>query len=107
MRRQTIKERVAPALVALLEPGDQLVAGFEAQTGISPNWEALWARAWIVPGIVGAWHLWFRATAAPSVKAGFFLFGLPAIAAAGFLGLGLRSKHLFFVVSERFLICYE
>lgn len=61
MRRQTIQRRLEPALTTLLEPGGQIVAGFDAQTGISPNWRRLGGYVPLVSAVVyGLWHLTSR-----------------------------------------------
>jgi hypothetical protein len=107
MRRQTIKERMDPALTALLEPGDRIVAGFEAQTGASPNWNGIWAYPSIALFIYAIWYTATSPLGRPSELAGVFLPGLPVLAATISLVMGHRQKTLFFAATGRFLICYE
>ena len=58
MPRQTFQRRLEPALTTLLEPGDRIVAGFDAQTGVSPSQRRLSGYVPLVSAVVyGLWQL--------------------------------------------------
>jgi hypothetical protein len=94
VRRKTIKREVGPALRAVLEPGDQIVAETWAITGPGP---------WLdVAGAVIVMALEF---AGFKFGAGAFWGSLTLVCAP--LALQLMRRSVFVAVTERELICYR
>jgi len=101
-----VRRRIEPALHEFLQPGDRVLAGFEARTGLSPNWEVLMAVPFVLLAALAGWDVTQTPSRAGKAIDGVILIFGPLFLSTALSLLKLRRVPLFIAVTQQQLICY-